>query len=173
MGKDKIAQVRVGDHKVGIIGLNEAMQEIAKESAAGADEKAAEELLNRLQKRNYIPDSAKGKYKQAFLREYQRFLGRTDAEEEPQGLAIKILGQGCARCDGLEREIIEVMSELQLKAEIEHVRDIKEIAKHGVMGVPALIINGKVKSVGNVPPRAKIIEWMKEAVGAKRREHRA
>lgn len=163
MGKDDIVQMRVGKHKVGIVGLDEAMQEIAKEFAADADEKAAQELLNRLKKRNYIPDAAHEGYKAAFLREFKRFLGRPDAEEDAQGLAIKILGQGCARCDGLEREIIDVMSELQLEAEIEHVRDIKEIAKHGVMGVPGLIINGEVKSVGSVPPRAKIAEWLREA----------
>jgi small redox-active disulfide protein 2 len=173
MGKDDVAQIRVGDHKVGIVGLNEAMEELAKEFAPGTDEKAAQELLNRLKKRNYIPESAQEKYKEAFLREFKRFLGRPDAEEAVQGLAIKILGQGCSQCDGLEREIIEVMSELELEAEIEHVRDIKEIAKNGVMGVPALIINGQVKSVGNVPPRAKIIEWLKGAISAERKEHGA
>jgi len=31
------------------------------------------------------------------------------------------------------------------------------------MGMPALIINGKVKSVGRVPPKNKLIEWLKEA----------
>lgn len=163
MIKDDIAQIRVGDHSVGIVGLNEAMQELAKEFEGSADEKAAEELLNRLSKRNYIPDAAREIYKNAFRREYRRFLGRPDAEEPAQGLLIKILGQGCSRCDGLEREVIDVMAQLQLQAEIEHVRDIKEIGKYGVMGVPALIVNGKVKCVGSVPPRAKIIEWLKEA----------
>jgi hypothetical protein len=163
MGKDDVVQIRVGPHKVGMVGLNEAMQETAKEFAAGADEKAAQELLNRLKERNYIPDTAREKYKEAFLREFKRFLGRPDAEEDAQVLAVKILGQGCSRCDGLEREIIDLMAELELEAEIEHVRDIKEIGRHGVTGVPALIINGEVKSVGSVPPRAKLIEWLKEA----------
>ncbi|RJR40643.1 MAG: thioredoxin family protein [Desulfobacteraceae bacterium] len=163
MGSDDIVQIRVGKNNIGIVGLQDAIQELAKEFASGADEKAAQELLSRLKKRNYIPDSAREKYREAFLREYRRFLGRPDAEEVSQGLAVKILGQGCSRCDGLEREIFEVMSELQMEAEIEHVRDVKEIAKQGVMGVPALIINGQVKSVGNVPPRAKLVEWLKEA----------
>jgi small redox-active disulfide protein 2 len=149
--------------KDGVVGLNEVMKGVAEDFSTGADEKAAQELLNRLKKRNYIPDAAREAYREAFLREFKRFLGQPDAEEDARGTVVKILGQGCARCDGLEREIMDVMAELALEAEIEHVRDIKEIASYGVMGVPALIINGQVRSVGSVPPRAKLIEWLKEA----------
>ena len=46
--------------------------------------------------------------------------------------------------------------------QIEHVTDIKKIGKYGVMGTPALIINGKVKSVGKVPSKSKPIDWLKE-----------
>jgi protein-disulfide isomerase len=38
-----------------------------------------------------------------------------------------------------------------------------EIGKWGVMGTPALVINGRVKSVGKIPPRAKLIRWIEEA----------
>jgi hypothetical protein len=31
------------------------------------------------------------------------------------------------------------------------------------MGTAALIINGKAKSMGSVPPKNKLIEWLKEA----------
>jgi protein-disulfide isomerase len=49
-----------------------------------------------------------------------------------------------------------------LSADLEHVRDVKEIGRYGVMGTPALIINGRVKCVGSVPPREKIVKWLKE-----------
>ena len=45
--------------------------------------------------------------------------------------------------------------------QIEHVTAIKEIGKYGMMGIPALIINGKVKSVGKVPSKSKLIDWLK------------
>ncbi|UCG64576.1 MAG: thioredoxin family protein [Deltaproteobacteria bacterium] len=45
--------------------------------------------------------------------------------------------------------------------QIEHVTDIREIGEYGVMGIPALIINGKVKSVGKVPSKSKLIDWLK------------
>lgn len=34
--------------------------------------------------------------------------------------------------------------------------DIKEIASYGVMGTPALVVNGRVVCVGSVPSRGKI-----------------
>ena len=55
------------------------------------------------------------------------------------------------------------MAEINLIADIEHLRGIKEIGKYGVMGSPALLINGKVKSVGKVPPKNKLKEWLTEA----------
>jgi protein-disulfide isomerase len=45
--------------------------------------------------------------------------------------------------------------------QIEHVTDIKKTGKYGMMGIPALIINGKVKSVGKVPSKSKLIDWLK------------
>jgi len=35
---------------------------------------------------------------------------------------------------------------------------IKEVGNCGVMGTAALIINGKAKSMGSVPPKNKLIE---------------
>jgi len=62
------------------------------------------------------------------------------------------------------RKIMNILSELNIQGDIEHVRDIREIGKYGVMGTPALIINGVVIAVGNVPPKTKLIEWIKEAL---------
>ena len=57
---------------------------------------------------------------------------------------------------------MEVLSELDLPADLEHVSDIKEIGKYGVMGTPALLINNKVMCVGRVPPKIRIKEWLEK-----------
>ncbi len=45
--------------------------------------------------------------------------------------------------------------EICIKADLEHiVKDFKEISKYGVMGLPALVINGKVKAVDSVTPQS-------------------
>lgn len=77
-------------------------------------------------------------------------------------MEIKILGPGCANCDRLGREVMAVVSELDMPAGVDHIRDIKEIGKYGVMGSPTLIINGKVKAVGRVPMRSELRKWLME-----------
>ncbi len=44
------------------------------------------------------------------------------------------------------------------------LREFKKSLGKPVMGTPALIINGEGKSVGRVPPKAKIKEWLSEFV---------
>ena len=168
MSQDDIAQIRVDKYSVGIVGLKHAMEEMTGEFSGRPDDEVGEELLERLRKRNYIPEGARENYKKAFVREFRKFLGKAVADDRFEGLEIKVLGAGCPQCDRLEQELKAVMSETAIAANVDHVRDVKEIGKYGVMGMPALIINGKVKSVGNVPPRAKLREWLSEAQAEKR-----
>jgi len=158
-----VSQVRVGEFTAGIIGLNSVLQDMAGEWAEKPDAQVAAELVTRLSVKNYIPESAKVSYGMAFLREFKKFTGKPYKEEPSEQLEIKILGPGCVNCDRLEREVMQAISELDLPAGIDHVRDIREIGKYGVMGSPALIINGKVKAVGRVPMRSEIRKWLKEA----------
>ena len=165
MSKEDVVQIMVEGYAVGMIGLNAALEDIAAEYAKSPDNEVAEVLLNRLSKKNYIPQKARAPYKKAFLREFNKFTGKPYDEETPSGLEIKVFGPGCVQCDRLEQELMAAVGQLRLKANIEHVRDIKEIGKSGIMGTPALMINGQVKSVGKVPPRARLIQWLEEANG--------
>ena len=96
------------------------------------------------------------------MREFKKFIGDPYEDAAPQGLEIKVLGPGCAQCDRLNMEIIEVLSEIHLSADVDHVRDIKEIGTYGVMGTPALVVNGKVMAVGKVPSKAQLKKWFSE-----------
>jgi small redox-active disulfide protein 2 len=158
-----VSQVRVGEFTAGIIGLKSVLQDMAGEWAEKPDALVAAELVERLSVKNYIPESTKVSYGMAFLREFKKFIGKPYEEEASEQLEIKILGPGCANCDRLEREVMETVRELDLPAGIDHVRDIREIGKYGVMGSPALIINGKVKAVGRVPMKSEIRKWLMEA----------
>ena len=150
MSDDKITQIKVGGHATGIIGLKPILEEVANE-------------LNRLSKKNYISSTTRDVYDQAFLREYKKFVGEPFEDTEAGGLEIKVLGPGCPRCEKLEQDLMAIMAELNIAAGLEHVRDPLEIAGYGVMGMPALIINGQVKAVGSVPPPNKLKEWLLEA----------
>ncbi len=162
MSPDDIIQIKVGKHSVGIMGFTIVMETMSVEYAEKSNSEIMTELLNRLSKKNYIPNNAKESYGKAFLREFKKTIGKPFDEEPPEGLQVKVLGPGCAQCDRLEQDVFEVLSEMNLFADVDHVRDIKEIGTYGVMGTPALIINGKVMAVGKVPTKAKMKKWFSE-----------
>jgi small redox-active disulfide protein 2 len=163
MSSDEISQIKVGGSRVGIIGLKSILSEVAERCSIQADEEISAELLKRLNERNYIPESSRKKYGQAFLREFKKFTGRAVEDSEPDGVEIKVLGPGCASCNKLEKDLIAVMAETGMAADLEHVTDIAEIGRYGVMGTPALVINREIKAVGSVPPRAKLKLWLQDA----------
>jgi len=82
-------------------------------------------------------------------------------EEPPDNLLeIKVFGPGCPNCDLLEQRVYEVLSEMGKEADVEHVTDIKAIAAAGVLGTPALMINGKLKAGGVVPTKEQVKQWV-------------
>jgi small redox-active disulfide protein 2 len=164
MSKDDVKKIKVGSHITGIIGLKNVIEDVAKEFAEKQDEEIQAELLKRLSKKNYISDRTRESYGKAFLREFNIFLGKPYDEDSSEGLEIKVLGPGCPQCDRLEMELMEIMIEMNLPADLEHITDIKEIGKYGVMGMPALIVNGKVMCTGKVPTKRKLKEWLSEFV---------
>jgi hypothetical protein len=163
MSGDKITRINVGGHATGIIGLGPILEEVAKEFKSRTDDEIKAELLNRLSRKNYINSRTKDMYGHAFLREYKKFVGEPFEDTEAGGLEIKVLGPGCPRCEILEQDLMAMMAELNIAADLEHVRDPIDIANYGVMGSPGLIINGEVKTVGSVPPKSKLKEWLLEA----------
>jgi small redox-active disulfide protein 2 len=150
----------VGDHELGIMGLKRALEEIAHSHASKTDAEVKEALLERLTSTNYIPNSARDDYGRAFVREFRKALGQPYEEIPDAGLRIAVLGPGCSQCNTLEQVVIQVLSELDLPASLEHVTDVKEIARYGFLKMPALVINGKIMATGTVPSAKKIKELL-------------
>ncbi len=155
MPQDDYMLIKINKHGVGIIGLKEALEKLTPTHAHKSDDEVQAALFERLSKKNYIPEPARETYGKAFVREFRKYLGQPYEKEVSEGLEIKVLGPGCTQCDKLQMKLMQVMSEMNLAADLEHVTDIKEIGRFGVMGTPTLVINGEVKSVGSVPPQEK------------------
>lgn len=163
MAQSDITRINVGNFPVGIIGLGRLMDEMAGTHAEKSDEEVRSFMLAELGRDNYIPPGAKEDYGKAFLREFRKFLGQPCADDAPRGVDIKVLGVGCNQCHALVQTIMEVLGEINLPAGVDHVTDIKEIARYGVMGSPAFLINGKAVAVGSVPSKDRIKKWLIEA----------
>jgi len=65
-------------------------------------------------------------------------------------MIIKVLGSGCKKCITLTENTQAALANLGREAQIIKVTDFAEIAAHGVMSTPALVIDNKVVSVGKV-----------------------
>jgi hypothetical protein len=163
MTEKDVTQIRVNGHLIGLVGLQGAMAEIARNRIGKTDETIQNTLIDRLSVKNYIPASAGKFYGPALLREFKKFLGEPVTDEPSAGLQILILGEGCPRCHEMERIVLELLSEMNLPAGVDHVTEPLEIAKYGVMGTPALVIGGRVVWVGSVPPKSRLKQWLEEA----------
>jgi small redox-active disulfide protein 2 len=75
-------------------------------------------------------------------------------------MEIKVLGPGCPKCKKTEELVREVVAESGVEATVVKVTDMLDIARHGVFGTPAVIVDGKVKSVGKVPSKEEIKKWI-------------
>lgn len=77
-------------------------------------------------------------------------------------MEIKVLGPGCPKCQKTEEMVKEAVSASGVSADIIKVTDTMEIAKHGVFGTPAVVVDGEVKSVGKIPSADEIKSWIEK-----------
>ena len=122
-------------------------------------------LVEKAGKKNYIPNSVKEEYERALFREFRKFLGEKVEEERSGFLEIAILGPGCYSCNKLEQDVMAVLSETSIQASLNHIADPKLMAQYGIVITPALVVNGKVKSKGILPPKSQIKKWLEEEKG--------
>ncbi|MEM5786484.1 MAG: thioredoxin family protein [Syntrophobacteraceae bacterium] len=164
MSERDVSSIRVGNHRVSVIGMKEAIAGFADEFSGRADEEVGEVMLHELEKKNYIPASARDQYRKTFAREFRKALGQPYSEPASEGLDIKIFGAGCDQCNRLEQLVMEILVELNFPATVEHVTDAREFPRHGVLAVPALHIAGRQAWVGSVPPKDKLISLIRAAL---------
>ncbi|MBL0701021.1 MAG: TM0996/MTH895 family glutaredoxin-like protein [Desulfosarcina sp.] len=75
-------------------------------------------------------------------------------------MEIKVLGPGCKRCKKTEKVVREAVAEAGADAKVDKITDMMEIAKYGVLGTPAVIVDAEVKSVGKIPNKEEIKSWL-------------
>lgn len=157
---DGVHHIRIGDREVGLVGLDKVFAEV-RERGIKSPVQLMAELLRRARRDNYIPVSAEHEYSEAIYREYRRFLGERVTEYRTM-LEIRVLGPNCTRCEELERLVKNAVAEIELAADVQHVRDLKEISKYGPFPTPGLVINGKMVAAGKVPSLREIKRLLAE-----------
>ncbi|MGE5786780.1 MAG: thioredoxin family protein [Myxococcales bacterium] len=82
------------------------------------------------------------------------------SHRKENGVDIKVLGTGCAKCKKLYAEAEKAIASSGQSPTLEKVEKLDEIMKYGVMVTPALVINGEVKSSGRIPSTTEIVGWI-------------
>ena len=77
-------------------------------------------------------------------------------------MEIKVCGPGCANCTKAVNIVREAVADAGVDAEILKISDFAEMAKLGVLSTPAIVIDGRIKSVGKVPAKNEVLAWLKE-----------
>lgn len=66
-------------------------------------------------------------------------------------MKIEIAGPGCFRCIKTEENVKEALKQLGKDAGVEHIFDVAQFAKRGVVFTPAVIIDGEIVTSGKIP----------------------
>jgi small redox-active disulfide protein 2 len=74
---------------------------------------------------------------------------------------LQVLGPGCPKCVELAKRTQEAANALGGDFEVEKVSDLKQIMSFGIFTTPALVVDGEVKVVGQVPS----VEEIKKLIG--------
>jgi len=75
-------------------------------------------------------------------------------------MEIKVCGPGCASCEKTQKIVEAAVAAKGVEATISKVTDFQEIAQLGIFSTPAVVIDGTVKSVGNIPKQAEVEGWL-------------
>jgi hypothetical protein len=156
--------ILVGNTQAGLMGLKTVFEEL-KDRRSESESVLKELLVDRVGKTNYIPNSVREEYKRGLFREFKKFLGEGVEEEKREVIEVVLLGLGCFSCHQLERDVMAVLSETGTKASFNFITDPNLMTQYGILPMPALIINGKVKSKGAVPTKLMIKKWLEEEKG--------
>ncbi len=153
-------QIRIGQATIGLLGLDVALNHAMQDELSHRE--AVNQLFETIASQNYIPAGMRDEYRKALAREYSRL--QNGQERQNESLTIRILGPGCVSCNNIQSLVFEIMSNMQIAADIFQIHDLDEIGRLGVVQTPALIINNKIVSKGRLPNRSEIEQWLSEAI---------
>jgi len=77
-------------------------------------------------------------------------------------MKIEVFGPGCYRCQQVEKAVRDALSELNISADIEKVKDMAKIVEAGIMLTPGLRIEGKVVCSGRIPKVEEVKKWIEK-----------
>ena len=69
---------------------------------------------------------------------------------------IKVLGAGCKSCHEQFENTKAAVKSMGLSVEVEYITDMEKVMAYGAMSMPAIVVNGKIISMGKVLKAADV-----------------
>lgn len=79
-------------------------------------------------------------------------------------MKIEILYSGCTTCHKLLNNTLEALRQSGKKGKVVVVRDLKKIVRYGVVGTPALVLNGVVIFSGRFATPEEIMSLLESCL---------
>jgi small redox-active disulfide protein 2 len=160
---DEITAINIDGQRIGLIGLSDIFINLKAMNLID-DSEISQQLIEQVKIQNYVPDSRIDDYAQALLREYKKFAGLPvePVVEKSAFPTIRILGPGCRACETMEKDVRAILSELNIAADVDHVRDVNLISEYGMIRTPGLVINNQVVLSGRSLPRSQLKKLIQE-----------
>ena len=73
------------------------------------------------------------------------------------GKNVKILSSGCAACRQMEANLTDALRELGMPETVEHPTEAQWMSPFGIVNTPALVVDGKLVSRGEVLNKEEIL----------------
>ena len=77
-------------------------------------------------------------------------------------MEIKVVGSGCASCKRLLELVKDAVGQLGVQADVFYVTDIEEIMATGIIQLPGLVVDAKIKTTGRVPSLKELKQMIQD-----------
>lgn len=75
-------------------------------------------------------------------------------------MKITVYGTGCKNCQALHDNVLKVVKNNGIDAEVFYEKDLKTIIGKGFMQMPVLEVDGQVKVRGRVPKEKELLKLL-------------
>jgi hypothetical protein len=130
-----VTSVLVGLHRIGLMGLRSALEEVAGSGLTDRDA-IVDRLTESVLKENYVPDPRSEDFRTALWREYLRYKGE-DFSDFYTEVAVTVRGEPGAEREQFVKMLCSILAEFELKPVVTFSASEQE-GRH-----PQLVIDGE------------------------------
>jgi hypothetical protein len=159
-----VSRVNIGGNTVGLVDLEEIFQEV-KEAGFNDKEQLKGLILDKVTSKNYIPSKMVPIYREDLYEEFLVFTGElVKRRSSSSAQEVRLFGACCSSCEKIDGMIKNILTRENIGADYQHITDMREIARAGIMGTPAVMVNGSIILSGHVPAENQLERMLLAAI---------